>query len=219
VNIAGDPLHTTRRPYDDGNYGYNVNGHGRDSDTLDKSFGNAAKPISAACTACHDILQPPGTHFDGVLNGRLTPTDTRNANSFHLVAGYLPASPANDQDVQLTFDAKCYSTCHQGASVTNMRHALAAELPQYAMEMGIIRAPATQPSSYILPLNSAPPEMFYDRNLRTLGAYEGPVNYIPCVSCHNPHGTDVVSPRGDGNNKMVIYRWQAPALLCSRCHP
>ena len=61
-------------------------------------------------------------------------------------------------------------------------------------------------------------EMFYDANITWLGGFNGPPNFVLCVSCHNPHGTNVVSPRLDQNNKMTIYRQNAPAMLCNKCH-
>jgi len=214
-NVMGDgtsPSGTglTPRPYDDGTYGYNVNGHGRDDDTVSISHGN---PIAVDCTVCHDISQPPDTHLDGTLNGRLTPTDTRTANSFHLVAGFIEAVPTNDWDVQLTFDKHCWTACHLGKT-TDMRHAIDSDPAENAVQLGT-------KNSYDVPLAKPPPEMFYDRNLKsaaTFGGYDGIPNWALCVSCHNPHGTDVKSPRDDLNNKMAIYRWATPAKLCARCH-
>jgi hypothetical protein len=208
VSVDGTGL-STPRPYDDGNYGYNVNGHGRDNDTSSISHGN---PIAVECTACHLIT---GTHLDGVLNGRLTPSDTRTANSFHLLPGFVSATPGSDWEVQTTFDNACATLCH-GVSI-DMRHAIDSAsihtTPNVA-EFG-------QYSSYAAPINTPPPEMFYDRNLKnaaTFNGYDGAPNYALCVSCHNPHGTNVASPRADLNNKMVIFRWKTPAQLCAQCH-
>lgn len=72
--------------------------------------------------------------------------------------------------------------------------------------------------SYDAPLNNPPPYMYYDRNITWLGTKDGVPNFAPCVTCHNPHGTNVISPRNDGNNKMVIYRWENKPVLCNRCH-
>ena len=197
---------STPKPYDDGQYGYNVNGHGRDNDTNGTSHGNS---INVACIACHNLALPTGTHLDGTLNGRITPVDTRNANSFHLVSPYIKASPTSEEDVQVTFDNYCSSQCH-GVGI-QMRHAL-DPTPLNAVQFGTH-------TTYAEPLNTTTPFIFYDRNLKYLGPTYDPLNnHALCVSCHDPHGTSLISPRGDGNNKMVLDRWMSPATLCARCH-
>ena len=50
VDGTGAP---TPKPYDDGSYGYNVNGHGRDD-----SPAVPGNPINVGCSACHDLTQP-----------------------------------------------------------------------------------------------------------------------------------------------------------------
>lgn len=234
-NVMGDGTNasgsggTTPKPYDDGSFGYNVNGHGRD--------GTPAVPgnsIDVKCIACHDILVPAGTHLDGVLNGRLSP-DTRNANSFHLLPGFIKSSPTSDWDVQLTFDDACATLCHPVAK--DMRHpkdgglddANKPAVPPYLAPTPPYAAQFGTHSTYDTPRATPPPQMFYDRNLvsaAVLGTYDGIPNFALCVSCHNPHGTTISNPRGgggtspraDGNNKMMIYWWENPGVICIRCH-
>jgi hypothetical protein len=207
---AGDPMHTTPLPFDDGNYGFNVNGHGRDADTSGISNGNEIKKV---CIDCHDITIPsPSTHLDGVLNGRIGPPNTTNRNSFHLVAGFVSASvPASQWTIQVQFDNYCWTACHQGRT-TDMRHGEDAVPVANAMELGTH-------NSYTVPSNTPPPFMFYDQNVSSYGPFDGAPNYGLCVTCHNPHGTNVSSPKNTGNNKMVIFRWERPAELCNKCHP
>jgi hypothetical protein len=196
----------TPKPYDNGTYGFNVNGHGRD-DTPSVP-GNS---INVACKACHDMDVPTGAHLDGTINGRLTPTDTRNANSFHLLASFVKASPTSEQDVQLTFDNTCTTLCH--GSLT-MRHAADAVPAANAVQFGTH-------ATYTEPQNVPPPMMFFDRNLKsaaTFNGYDGPPNFAICVSCHDPHGTNAASPRADLNNKMMLYKWSNPSTLCVKCH-
>jgi hypothetical protein len=194
----------TPKPYDDGSYGYNVNGHGRDD-----SPAVPGNSINVACSACHDINVPTGTHLDGRVDGRLTPSDTRTANSFHLLSTFVKASPTSEQDEQVTFDNACTTLCH-GALV--MRHAVDAVPAANAVQFGTH-------NSYSEPQNVPPPTMYYDRNLtNALGGYDGAPNFALCVSCHNPHGTNVTSPRADLNNKMMLYRWSGPSTLCAKCH-
>lgn len=234
VLAAGDPAHTTPRPFDDGTFGYNVNGHGRDADTSAISKGD---PITVECVACHDINVPANTHLDGVLNGRLSP-NTRNANSFHLLPGFINASPGNDWAVQMTFDNYCAAAagCH-GGKTTDMRHPKDGgndtsdppPIPPYYIVTDPYAVQLGTHASYNVPVVTLPTEMFYDRNLvdaATLGIYDGIPNFALCVTCHNPHGTKITNPRGgtrlsprpDENNKMMIYWWEDPGVICIRCH-
>jgi hypothetical protein len=196
----------TPKPYDNGTYGFNVNGHGRD-DTPDVP-GNT---INVGCTACHDTYQSGGAHIDGVINGRLSP-DTRTANSFYLLSAFVKATPASDYDVQVTFDNACATLCH---GALQMRHAVDAVPALNAVQFGTH-------TSYSEPQNTPPPYMFFDRNLKsaaTFGGFDGGTNYALCVSCHDPHGTNAASPRADLNNKMMIFKWSNPSTLCAQCHP
>jgi cytochrome c2 len=206
---SGDTSHATPRAFDDGSYGYNVNGHGRDADTHAASGGQG---IGASCVACHDISSPAGKHLDGILDGR-TP-EAGNDNPFHLVPGFLASYPlAAEWSAQLKFDDYCYLACHAGKT-SDMRHAtdtMGLHATPNVSEFGLY-------NSYAAPVNTPPPEMFYDANITWLGAYNGAPNFVLCVSCHNPHGTNAGSTRSDGNNKMVIYRSEAPSVLCSKCH-
>ena len=211
-NVMGDGTSATGtggatpKPYDNGTYGYNVNGHGRDDTPAVP--GNA---INVACSACHDMDVPAGTHLDGTIAGRLTPTDTRTDNSFHLLASFVKASPTSEQDVQLTFDNACATLCH--GSLT-MRHAVDTVPAANAVQFGTH-------ATYAEPQNAQPPVMFFDRNLKSstsFGVYDGQPNFALCVSCHDPHGTNAASPRGDLNNKMMLYKWANPSTLCVKCH-
>jgi hypothetical protein len=204
---GGDPAHATPKAYDDGTYGFNVNGHGRDADTSGISRGMA---INAACSDCHAIAVPAGRHLDGVLDGH-TPSPSNN-NPFHLRPGFINTAPANEWDVQVTFDNYCWTACHQGKTV-DMRHDLDSRglhATPHVVEFG-------RYNSYAAPSSSPSATMFYDANITWLGGFNGPPNFGLCVSCHNPHGTNVVSPTG-GSNYMSIFRWSKPSVLCSRCH-
>jgi hypothetical protein len=203
-NSAAGTGAPTPKPYDNGTYGFNVNGHGRDDTPAVP--GNS---INVACAACHDINVPTGTHLDGVINGRLTPSDTRTANSFHLLAAYVKAAPTSEQDVQVTFDNACATLCH-GVAI-DMRHAVDTVPIANAVQFGTH-------ATYNEPANTPPPIMFYDKHLKTNVTYDGLPNFAVCVSCHDPHGTNVVSPRADLNNKMMLYKWSNPSTLCVKCH-
>jgi cytochrome c2 len=205
VQATGDAGHATPKPFDDGTYGYNVNGHGRDADTAAISMGN---PIGASCVACHNISDPTGKHLDGVLDGHYPAIG--NANPFHLVAGFLNAAQTSEWSAQVTFDNYCWTACHSGKT-TDMRHGKDAIPATNAMQFG-------DHASFLAPMHTAPPDMFYDVNLAWLGAYNGYPNFMPCITCHNPHGTNTVGSSVDGSNKMMIVNWNPSSALCAKCH-
>ncbi|HEY5999092.1 MAG TPA: PKD domain-containing protein [bacterium] len=121
-NVMGDGVSpggvgTNPKPYDDGTYGYNVNGHGTNGTAPHApadSIGFAIISPDATCTACHDISLPAGTHLDGVLNSVETKQHI-NGNTAHLNASWIGIS-APDWSVQLTLDNRCAYQCHTPAN-------------------------------------------------------------------------------------------------------
>lgn len=209
IQPFGDGSHPTPRPYDDGSWGFSVNGHGRDIDTFDRSRGGA---IGATCMddpatpgvleGCHDLGQSAGTHLDGVVQGKGNAT----ANTYHLVSGFINTDPVNPWSVQVRFDDYCYSACHHTRTI-DMRHARDTIPAPGVMLLG---SHNTYPDGDLIPLP-------IDDCLTTLALPEEP-DFAPCIACHDPHGTATISPRADGNNKMARHRWSSTAVLCEQCH-
>ena len=56
-----------------------------------------------------------------------------------------------------------------------------------------------------------------DVDLNTDAAAAGAGAYAPCVSCHDPHGTNTVKPPGKPSNYMMRFEWTGNTL-CSKCH-
>ena len=216
------------KAFDDGTFGFNVNGHGANG-----TAQGAPRPTlhpNLACTACHDISSPqPGTHFACVkdanreLNTRQwpgKPADTRNTNTSHLVARYLPpAGSALEQ--QTAFDDYCAYACHRDAGVTDMRHGRhPGGVSDKVMEFSLANGTTDDPKR----------DRGLDRrlipwtidDLTTAAAADPPkVRYYgTCVSCHDPHGTET-RQKTRGTNKMVLRNWQGISMqpFCgSACH-
>ncbi|MHB8837038.1 MAG: hypothetical protein ACYC9Y_15220 [Candidatus Methylomirabilia bacterium] len=206
---------TSPKPYDDGDWGYNVNGHGANgtAPNTPKSIGGAPYLTSnVGCTACHDILLPAsgdGRHLNGILNSaehKLNPSE----NTAHLrVDGAYPfiVAGSNDWDVQVAFDDACYLRCHQLSGVNNMRHDSDGLPVVNAAQFG---THMTKPDgeTIVYPIDSA----------LTTSAGTAPGDYAPCISCHNPHGTPVAKT-WTTTNRMVRAPFNGPnPTLCDACH-
>ena len=118
---------------------------------------------------------------------------------------------AGTWSVQVAFDNYCAEQCHPGKSVPDMRHeidTLAADGEPLVGRAGHApdavgrrRAGANYP---------------IDADLNT-AANAADVDYAPCVSCHDPHGTTVVEPTKT-SNRMVRDNWISAPTLCNACH-
>ena len=167
-----------------------------------------AKP---ECTSCHDISQPAGNlHLNGTYESIWNNT-SRNANTAHLKAEFFTLYPANavgTWSVQVAFDNYCYQKCHVGLSVPVMKHesdTLVSDGNYGSVELGTHLTVATGDT---LPYP-------VDRDLNT--AATGVPFYVPCISCHDPHGTTLVETTRT-SNRMVRDKWTEPPTLCNTCH-
>jgi predicted CxxxxCH...CXXCH cytochrome family protein len=210
-NVMGDSVDPvgTNKPYDDGQWGYYVNGHGADGTA---TWTPAGLNPDQECSGCHDISDPPsgaGAHFNGILNSAeqgLNPS----TNTAHLLSSYLDSGPTNDYDPQLAFDSACYTLCHQGSGVTDMRHTLSNPVTN-VMEFGRMST-TTDGESIAWPIDVDV------SSYANSGIPPGDVDYGLCVSCHNPHGTSVDEPT-KSTNRMVREHWvTSPSLFCGVCH-
>jgi hypothetical protein len=75
------------------------------------------------------------------------------------------------------------------------------------------KPPNNVPDNLVIPI---------DVDLNTGASPTG--DYAPCISCHDPHGTNVRTPDGYTSNKMVRYEFPVsidPTMkseLCAKCH-
>lgn len=196
---------TNGKPYDDGAWGYNVNGHGADGTAAaapDKWSAGAGGP-GVACTDCHS-LGP--THDDGTLNTS-EEGGFRTVNSAHLLDIFIGAKEPG-YDVQLTFDNACYTTCHEKGGVTDMRHSRDDEPVANVVQFGK-HLTREDGESIAYPVDS---------DISTNASTAEP-DYVVCVSCHDPHGTAVDGKaEGRSTNRMMRDTWISASTLCLACH-
>ena len=236
-NVMGDGVSVSgvggngkgAKPYDDGTYGYNVNGHGANGSKIPSLTPNRA------CTDCHDLNSPsPNKHYDcgDPVNQRVNtrsyfgkPADSRNANTSHLVAGYL-AGASNSQAKQIGFDDYCYNTCHLTDGQVDMRHASApGGLSDKIMEFGVLPPTGTaattdNPKQDRGANNVWTPWTIEDITTTVAASPPGTHYNGVCVSCHDPHGTSTLQ-KTRLTNKMVIRNWKGTSMatFCqSNCH-
>ncbi len=211
---------STPKPYDNGSWGFNVNGHGANGTAntkvdidLDPGITTYLQP-NAACTDCHALQSH---HYDGVLNSYRTPSSVKE-NTYHLkdqTAGLNPFVNTTNSDnysIQIAFDNACWKRCHQtwlgDYPVTNMRHwgKLRGALPTYVSEFG---QQGSIPDGDVL---SWP----IDSDISTDASTAAP-DYLPCSTCHDVHGTNVTIT-GYPTNRMMRLNSKDSAY-CLTCHP
>lgn len=234
-NVMGDgtdPVGTgsAPKPFDDGTYGFSVNGHGANG-TAARGPTPALAP-NVACTACHDVWSPaPSTHFDcdpGASAEERVNTrsffgkafDTRTANTAHLVPGFL-AGADNPAAKQTAFDARCYTACHYAAGVLDMRHSRhVGGQPVRIMEFSNARDTTEDPKQDRGADNVWTPWTIDDLTIRVDASPPAVRHHGVCVSCHDPHGTPTLQ-RSRLTNKMVLRDWKGEdtRFFCqSNCH-
>jgi hypothetical protein len=219
VNVGGDWLSVWDGTWWDQTQGGDSSaqrgGHG---DPRGKEGGDAAD--TPKCEDCHDIGQPePNTHFDGVYNSlgmelpspanalAPRPKANQNANTAHLKTAFFTRyfmGTGNDPSWQLAVDGYCYLECHKTNGVPDMRHGLDALPVPGAVALGTH-------------LTSSTTDLVMDSDLTTRAG--GQPHYVPCVSCHNPHGTTVTDTKKNAyTNLMVVEKWRSGFGICVRCH-
>jgi hypothetical protein len=134
-NVMGDGVSiggtgTTPKRFDDGTFGYNVNGHGANG-TADNTPTAGMTFPDLECTECHNISEPssPTTHLDGTLDTKVFPGSSpcygpATANTSHLIPAIFFGSITNESSYQTNFDAACYSNaaCHGTSPTIGHRH-------------------------------------------------------------------------------------------------
>lgn len=167
-------------------------------------------PVS--CDGCHDVTDPPGTHNDGVLN-------ELNENTYHLVQGFILDHPNSEYGFQVNFDDYCWNACHSSSGVPNMRHENDSDPAPGAVMMGQ-HLTHQDAASLFYSLSAFPPggPLYYDGMISTI-AGTGLPHFVPCVACHDPHGTGVddVDPTKK-TNFMLRDTWRSGSGLCLTCH-
>jgi hypothetical protein len=229
-NVMGDGTNpvgvgATPKPFDDGTYGYNVNGHGANGTATHTPAAYNASigfPMDAACTDCHKV---ESHHLNGVLEGAQGAGRISTVNTYHLRTDgtypYVPASATNAWDVQVAFDDACYRRCHVGKSVSNMRHDPNLILSSWNLNNVPNAVRFGDAGSYSNGENLSYPSGSHpiypvDSDLSTL-ASTAPDDFAPCISCHNVHGTAIVET-AKPTNRMMRDSFFDSSTLCLVCH-
>jgi predicted CxxxxCH...CXXCH cytochrome family protein len=193
----------------------------------DGGHGDPQGQAAVSCVACHDLTQPaPGDlHGDGIYQS-IWNNITRNANTAHLKAEWFdsgrgtPTVRTTDGEwtIQVNFDFYCAEKCHPGAGVQPMipwhqTDTVPADGHYFSNEFG---THMTITDGDAATYESGAPTYPVDADLNT-GAAGGKV-YMPCIGCHDPHGTTVVEP-SKVRTYMMRDRWIDTGPLCGyRCH-
>jgi predicted CXXCH cytochrome family protein len=165
--------------------------------------------MNAECTDCHNIANPSGTHLDGVLNS-VELKQNINGNTAHLNTSWIGAS-SPDYSVQLTLDNACALQCHSSSG--RHRHSNQETDPAYGVVRFGRKGSVLDGQAIAYPI-----DVYISTNAPSAPA-DGTANfdYAPCISCHNPHGTNIVEPSKD-TNRMLRDLWVDPETLCLKCH-
>ena len=200
------------KPYDDGTWGFNVNGHGANGGAVNTPRASANVPYifgDAACPDCHTVN--PATHRNGNLESVEAEQNAAIANPAHLNAAYISGSSSPEYSVQLTFDNQCSLQCHPAA----IRHRHSKDADPAA---GVVRFSDNGSTLDGQAVVGIPIDMHLSSNAPDAAA-NPPSNYdyAVCISCHNPHGTTVVEPE-KATNRMIRFEFQVTDTLCRKCH-
>ncbi len=196
-------------------YGLQDGGHG---DPDGRESGSVS--LTPKCTDCHDVYDPPGTHGDGIVQSAESGIN-RNANTAHLKASYmLTGTPSNEYDIQLKLDEPCWQ-CHLSYSSTyvilNHRPNASGTPPLSITHRGNSILNVVEFGRGITPADGAIIKWPVDSDLTTKA--NGGKTYAPCVSCHNPHGTNTIpEAAADGNHMVRDVYYGNYGYFCIECH-
>ncbi len=175
-------------------------------------------------TGCHDLNESPVTHRNGILEGLHDKTRSLPAvNTYHLKKGFICQNPVNPWDVQVTFDKYCFETCHKAMGLGIDSYGK----PHKHEQDGLPAAWAMRFGTHLSINNLAALTVPVDVDLSSL--LNGADLYGTCVSCHDPHGTDIANCQeglpcarpSDRNIMLRGYVGNPPTpedSLCGRCH-
>ncbi len=176
---------------------------GGNASTQQGGHGDPAGRPATACVGtrgCHDLRLPaPSEHRNGVREGRPQRGAQRSVNPYHLRAGFLVAQPRQPWEAQVAFDNYCYAACHRGYSIRDMRHerdTLPGAANYRSVEMG----------THLTDPDAESRGIYADSDLTSRATPTEP-DYVPCVACHDPHGTAAPAPV---KNKMLRNRETDP---------
>jgi len=108
--------------------------------------------------------------------------------------------------------------------VKDMRHetdTLATDSNHWSVQFGMHLSYANGDRSGTIGDDTVNAPFPIDCDMNT-GANCADTDYAPCISCHDPHGTNIVEPTNPGSNFMMRRKWNTldtDPYLCKGCHP
>jgi predicted CxxxxCH...CXXCH cytochrome family protein len=233
-----DSVATAQAAPDVGTY-WTSSGHGR------FTTGSPSRPIE--CEDCHDTsyLTSSAHKTDGSVTGGpplnintlgwpgkspLNADTNSNANTAHLVAGYIDTAATSREAIARKFDNHCTTACHSPGYHTHqlnndppgvMRfgdHNTKANPKSYDWYVWDTSNPSNYPTSFYKSRSS-----WTDNDIRSVAAMSDPaVNFGLCISCHDPHGSGVTEtsfyPFVGTSNHMLRGNWLPPAGPVTFCN-
>lgn len=164
--------------------------------TQQGGHGDPGGQPALGCTGargCHDLRLPePRDHRNGVREGRAQRPAQRSVNAYHLRPGFVVAEPRTPWEAQVTFDGYCYTACHQAGVIRDMRHegdTTPADADYRSVRLG----------THLTAADGESRNVFVDSDLTSRATRTEP-DFVPCVACHDPHGTGTPAPV---NNMML----------------
>jgi len=206
--------------YWDGSWWDNNMGNPGDTGTNQGGHGDADERPALACTDCHDTSDPPtgaGRHLNGILNSTGGTTGTaqnQSTNTAHLLPAWIGTG---NPGVQTTLDAPCYG-CHnnpwflQGHVPASgfESHAITGNIVQFGLPL-LGSTTVADGESLAWPIDS---------DISTNATTANP-DYAPCITCHDPHGTDTTDHYGapsSNSNFMLRGNFLSDPGYCKVCH-
>jgi predicted CXXCH cytochrome family protein len=148
------------------------------------------------------------------MNGVLETLGSPSENTSHLAGDFIATVTDRPWSVAVQLNSTCAESCHLAFAVricSGNGHALRSPYP-YTPRFGESSTPADADGSS----GTRHVTLHVDSDISTWASPEDP-DYALCVSCHDPHGSDLEDLHGRSNS-MLRKGWRSSSELCLSCH-